>query len=429
MECGIALGSNAGDRAGHLRAGVAALRTLGRVTAVSRVYETAPVDCPPGSGAFLNAVAVLEWEGTPEALLERLQAVETAQGREAVRPRNAPRTLDLDILYAGTVVRNPGPPVLPHPALHLRRFVLQPLADVRPDLVLPGHDEPVSALLAALPADPATPVEYPLSLADPVDRAAAFRALKSAGRRAVCLTAADYPTARLLDETGVVDLILAGDSLGMVELGYPDTVEVTLAEMVHHTRAVRRGVVRSFLGSDLPFHTYRTPEEAVENARALMAAGADAVKLEGGVAVVPQVRAILDAGIPVIGHIGMLPQSVRDEGGYRKKGRTPEDARRLLDDAVALDACGVCAIVLEGIAAEAAREITLAIRCPSIGIGSGPDCDGQILVTADLIGLFPWFRPPFAKARADVAAEIRRAVNEFAGEVRRPEETEAAGGT
>lgn len=252
---------------------------------------------------------------------------------------------------------------------------------------------------------------------DTAAKLAAFQALKPSGRKVVMLTAADYPTARLLDEAGV-DLVLAGDSLGMVELGYPDTVDVTLAEMVHHTRAVRRGVQRALVGGDLPWHTYLTPEEALASARALVAAGADAVKLEGGTAMLPQVKAIIEAGIPFIGHIGMLPQSVREEGGYKKKGRSTDEASRLLDDARALDDAGAMAIVLEGMIPAVAKDITAAVRCPTIGIGAGVDCDGQILVTADLIGLFPWFRPPFAKARADVAGEILRAAREFSQEVR-----------
>lgn len=248
-------------------------------------------------------------------------------------------------------------------------------------------------------------------------RLEAFRSLKPSGRKVVMLTAADYPTGRLLDEGGV-DLILVGDSLGMVTLGYPDTVEVTLADMIHHTRAVRRGVTRALVGSDLPWHTYETPEEALKNARALIAAGADAVKLEGGTAVLPQVKAIIGAGIPFIGHIGMLPQSVREEGGYKKKGKTGEEAARLLDDARALDQAGALAIVIEGTIPAVAAEITSAVQCPTIGIGAGPDCNGQILVTADLIGAFPWFRPPFAKARANAAGEILRAVAEYSAAVR-----------
>ena len=246
---------------------------------------------------------------------------------------------------------------------------------------------------------------------------AEFRALKPSGRKVVMLTAADYPTARLLDESGV-DLILVGDSMGMVTLGYPDTVDVTLADMLHHTRAVRRGVTRALIGSDLPFHTYRTPGEALTTARALIAAGADAVKLEGGTALLPQVQAIIAAGIPFIGHIGMLPQSVREEGGYKKKGRTAGEAARLLADARALDHAGAIAIVIEGTLPAVAADITAAVQCPTIGIGSGPDCDGQVLVTADLTGAFPWFRPPFAKARGDIAGEILRAARAFSAEVR-----------
>ena len=285
-----------------------------------------------------------------------------------------------------------GPPISAGRSARQPVFVLPPL-----------HHRPPASSLAAMPAT--------------ADLLAAFRALKPAGRKVVMLTAADYPSARLLEEAGV-DLILVGDSMGMVTLGFPDTVEVTLADMVHHTRAVRRGVTRTLVGSDLPWHTYETPPAALASARALIEAGADAVKLEGGTAMLPQVEAIIGAGIPFIGHIGMLPQSVREEGGYKKKGRTAEEAARLLADAHALDAAGALAIVVEGTIPAVAREITAAVQCPTIGIGSGADCDGQILVTADLIGAFPWFRPPFAKARADVAGEIVRAAQEFAAEVR-----------
>ena len=246
---------------------------------------------------------------------------------------------------------------------------------------------------------------------------AAFRALKPSGRKVVMLTAADYPGARLLDEAGI-DLILVGDSMGMVTLGFADTVDVTLDDMVHHTRAVRRGVRRALVGADLPWHSYESPRQAVASARALVAAGADAVKLEGGRAMLPQIEAIIADGIPFIGHIGMLPQSVREEGGYKKKGKTADQAALLLDDARAVDGAGALAIVFEGIVPAVAAEMTRAIECPSIGIGSGTDCDGQILVTADLTGAFPWFRPPFARARGDVAGEISRAAREFAAEVR-----------
>ena len=219
-----------------------------------------------------------------------------------------------------------------------------------------------------------------------------FRARKRRGERITALTAYDYPTARLLDESGI-DIILVGDSLGMVVLGYSDTTQVTLDEMLHHTRAAARGVKRALLVADLSVGTYETPEAAIANARRLVDAGAQAVKLEGGASHTAQIAAIVGAGIPLMAHIGMLPQSVREEGGYKVKGRGAVEAERLLQDARAVEAAGAFSVVLEIVAADTARRITDAIGIPTIGIGSGEHCDGQILVTHDLIGLYPWFTP------------------------------------
>jgi 3-methyl-2-oxobutanoate hydroxymethyltransferase len=239
-----------------------------------------------------------------------------------------------------------------------------------------------------------------------------FRERKRRGERVTALTAYDYPTARLLDESGI-DVILVGDSLGMVVLGYDDTTEVTLPEMIHHTKAATRGVKRALLVADLPIHTYDDPAQAVATARALIGAGAQAVKLEGGVSHVPQIEAIIADGIPVMGHIGMLPQSVREEGGYKVKGRTQSEAEALVRDGLAVEKSGVFAVVLEIVNPEAARRITKALEIPTIGIGSGEHCDGQILVTHDLIGLFPWFTPKFVSPEARVSEEIRRATQIF----------------
>jgi 3-methyl-2-oxobutanoate hydroxymethyltransferase len=247
-----------------------------------------------------------------------------------------------------------------------------------------------------------------------------FREKKARGERITALTAYDYPTARLLDESGI-DIILVGDSLGMVVLGYEDTTEVTLAEMVHHTRAAARGVKRAVLTADLPINTYATPAQAVTTARSLMEAGAQSVKLEGGLSHVLQIEAIVAEGIPVMGHIGMLPQSVREEGGYKVKGRTQSEAEALLRDARAVEKAGVFAVVLEIVNPEAARQITNALEIPTIGIGSGKHCDGQILVTHDLIGLFPWFTPKFVSPEAHVADEIRKAVQVFIGRTKSDE--------
>ena len=239
-----------------------------------------------------------------------------------------------------------------------------------------------------------------------------LREKKEHGERITALTAYDYPTARLLDESGL-DIILVGDSLGMVVLGYEDTTRVTLNEMIHHTRAVARGVKRALLVVDLPIHTYDTPQDAVANARRLMDSGAQAVKLEGGASHVSQIAAIVEAGIPLMAHIGMLPQSVREEGGYKMKGRTPSETERLIDDARAVEKAGAFAIVLEIVVSETARQVTEAVKIPTIGIGSGEHCDGQILVTHDLIGLFPWFTPKFVSPQAHVAEEIRKAARIF----------------
>ena len=239
-----------------------------------------------------------------------------------------------------------------------------------------------------------------------------IRQAKVLGRKISALTAYDYPMGRLLDESHV-DLILVGDSLGMVVLGYPDTTAVTMEDMVHHTRAVARAVRNAVLVSDLPARSYRTPEEAVANARRLVDAGARAVKLEGGTALRAQLAAIAAAGIPLVGHIGMLPQSVREEGGYKVKGRSEAEAQALLQDGLAVQAAGAFAVVLEIVAPATARRISQALAIPTIGIASGAECDGQILVTYDLIGLFPWFQPKFVTPRAQVAGSIREAVAGF----------------
>ena len=233
------------------------------------------------------------------------------------------------------------------------------------------------------------------------------------------LTAYDYATARLLDETGV-DLLLVGDSLGMVVLGFPDTTHVTLDHMIHHTAAVARGTKNALIVGDLPIHSYPNPETAVMNAHRLIGAGAEAVKLEGGVRQAKKVAAIVADGIPVVGHLGMLPQRVKEEGGYTKKGKTDNETQAILEGAFALQEAGVFAIVLEGILPKAARLLTEKLDVPTIGIGCGENnCDGEIAVITDVIGSFPWFLPPFATQRGDVAIEITKAVKAYLNDLRR----------
>jgi len=250
------------------------------------------------------------------------------------------------------------------------------------------------------------------------DLTAHFILRKSAGKPVIALTAYDYPSARIIDETGVVDLILVGDSLGMMVLGHPDTTQVSLGDMLHHTRAAASGVSTAVLASDLPLGTYDTPDKALANAQLLVEAGARAVKLEGGAEMAACIAAVVQQGIPVLAHIGMLPQHIKEEGGYRIKGRTEEQAGQLLADALAVESAGAFAVVLELVTPPLSRKISEELKIPTIGIGSGEGCDGQIRVLHDVIGLFPWFRPKFAQPEADAAALIRDAVGRFADSVR-----------
>ncbi|MCX8109442.1 MAG: 3-methyl-2-oxobutanoate hydroxymethyltransferase [Verrucomicrobiae bacterium] len=230
--------------------------------------------------------------------------------------------------------------------------------------------------------------------------------------RIAALTAYDYPTARLLSEAGI-HLILVGDSVGMMVLGYPDTTSVTMSDMEHHVRAVARAKPESVVAADLPTGSYDTPDLAVENAKRLIAAGAEAVKAEGGRAIADQVKAIRMAGIPFLGHIGMLPQQIHLEKRYRVKGRSEAERKALIADAQFLAEEGAFAVVLELVEPSVAAEITNRISIPTIGIGSGPDCDGQIMVFNDLVGTFPWFRPRFVTPRLDGFDLMRKAVIEW----------------
>jgi len=241
--------------------------------------------------------------------------------------------------------------------------------------------------------------------------AQAVREMK--GRKKIAaLTAYDFPMARLLDQAGI-PLILVGDSLGMVVLGYPDTTHVSMQDMEHHVRAVARAKPNALLVADLPFHSYETVTDAVTNAKRLHVAGAQAVKAEGGCRIVEQIKAIVGAGIPFMGHLGMLPQHVLEEGGYRVKGRSETEHQALLDDADALVAAGAFAVVLELVARPVAKAVSQRIPIPTIGIGAGPDCDGQILVTPDLLGMLPWYSLKHVKPKLNAAEQMRSVVSDW----------------
>ena len=240
----------------------------------------------------------------------------------------------------------------------------------------------------------------------------------SQNKKITCLTAYDYPTARLVDEAGV-DVVLVGDSLAMVMLGHDSTLPLTLDEALHHTKAVRRGVARALVVADMPYGSYHGDiGESLRNAmRFVKEAGAEAVKIEGGERRLELIARLTEAEIPVMGHIGLTPQSVNALGGYRVQGKTPNAAEQVLRDARAVEAAGAFSIVLEAIPRELAAEITKAVRIPTIGIGAGPDCDGQVLVLHDLLGLTFQNPPKFARRYANVGETILKAVREYCADV------------
>jgi 3-methyl-2-oxobutanoate hydroxymethyltransferase len=249
--------------------------------------------------------------------------------------------------------------------------------------------------------------------------APAVRALKAEGKRITCVTAYDFPSARLVGEAGI-EILLVGDSLGMVMLGHDSTLPVTMEDMLHHVRAVVRAKPRSLVVADMPFMSYQTgPIDALRNAgRLVQEGGADCVKLEGGAQVAEAVRAIVEAGIPVMGHLGLTPQSVLTMGGYRVQGRGEDARARLLREAKLLESCGAFSLVLEGVPRGLAKDVTAALTIPTIGIGAGPDCDGQVLVWHDLLGLWFGKSPKFVRRYADLGAAAAAGLARFTADVR-----------
>ena len=245
-----------------------------------------------------------------------------------------------------------------------------------------------------------------------------FKKMKEDGKKISMLTAYDYSTAKLMDEAGIHG-ILVGDSLGNVMLGYEDTIPVTMQDMITFGSAVSRGAKNALVVIDLPFMSYQiSTAQALENAGRLMKeAGADAVKLEGGASVCPQIKAITDAGIPVMAHIGLTPQSVNVFGGFKIQGKSREAALKLIEDAKNVEEAGAFAVVLEGIPSSVAKIITNSINIPTIGIGAGAECDGQILVNQDMFGMFSDFTPKFVKRYAEIGKEMKRAIADYMEEV------------
>jgi 3-methyl-2-oxobutanoate hydroxymethyltransferase len=241
----------------------------------------------------------------------------------------------------------------------------------------------------------------------------------SKASKITCLTAYDYPSARLLDEAGI-DILLVGDSLGMVVLGYDNTLPVTMDEILHHVRAVRRGTHHALLVADMPYGSYHVSiEESIRNAvRLVKEGGADAVKIEGGERRIELIARLVEAEIPVMGHIGLTPQSIHTLGGFRVQGRSPEASNRIARDARAVEAAGAFSVVLESMPRELGQRVTEELRIPTIGIGAGPDCDGQVLVFHDLLGLSFGHKPKFTRQYADLGTAITQAVHAFSDDVR-----------
>jgi len=246
-----------------------------------------------------------------------------------------------------------------------------------------------------------------------------FAEMKRKGEKVTWITAYDFPTANLVEQAGI-DMILVGDSLGMVVYGYPGTIPVTMEQMIYHTEAVRRGAPNTFVIGDMPFLSYhKSVEDAISNAgRFYKEASVDAIKLEGGKRVVPQIRGIVDSGMVVVGHIGLTPQSSAQLGGFKPQGNTAEQAMALLEDAKAIEAAGCALLLVEGVPPETGKVITEALSIPVYGIGAGPYCDGQVIIVSDMLGLFEIFTPKFVKKYANLAEVMREAFREYAREIR-----------
>jgi 3-methyl-2-oxobutanoate hydroxymethyltransferase len=396
----LALGSNVGDRAANLKRAIEGISRLGKVKAVSQILETWPI-LIRAQGKFFNQGVLLETAIAPTELLAELLKLEAQIGRKK-RIKNGPREIDIDIVWSSAGIVRTNALRVPHPFNRSREWIRQIMAELRRDAV-----------------DQETGIVYSRIRGRSIMNIHDFAKKKAAGEKISVVTCYDNVFARLLARTSV-DAILVGDSLGNVIQGNPNTLAVTVDDMVYHARAVRRGAPQAFIVVDLPFMSYQTSvEDALRNAgRIVKETGADAVKLEGGEAVVPQVRALVTSGIPVMGHLGLTPQSLLALGGYRVQGKTNEAAQKMLADARALEQAGVFAIVLEMVPAELAKEISAALTIPTIGIGAGAGADGQVLVLTDLLGLDPDFTPRFVRKYAELSSTVLTALEQYAADVR-----------
>jgi len=425
----LGIGANEGDREGNIKMALDLLRNSEdiRIIAVSSLYRTKVLG---GSTQpdFLNCVVRISTELDPHSLLKAAKSIEEILGRQP-GTHMQPRPMDIDILLYDNLEIQSEDLRIPHSRLTQRRFVLEPLLEIAPEAVDPASSTPLADFVKKTLSQDVTRIredgrsEMPDSHSYKPDpgkiTTRTFRRLKAEGTKIAVLTAYDFPTARILDEAGI-DCIMVGDSAGTVVAGHPTTLPITMDQMIFLTQAVARGGKRALVVGDMPFMSFQTSEgEAIHNAgRFLKEGGAQAVKLEGGSEIAPLILKMVDFGIPVMGHIGLTPQSINKFGAHLIMGKTEKQKKCLLQSAQALQDAGCFAIVLESVLPDVAKEITAAVRVPTIGIGAGPNCDGQVLVISDMIGLFEEFRPKFVRVYADVAGVIRKAAKEYIEDVR-----------
>lgn len=396
-------GSNLSNRKAYLAAAVEKLQQDPRIEIIqkSKVIETEPAHIKK-QGKFLNQGLLIQTALEPRELLALTQSIEAKLGRTK-RIRYGPREIDIDIVWSDQGEYISPELTIPHPYNRARSWVRKFVAEF------------LSAQLIELSPHEKVLYQMKKEIRSPAD----FAAKKAAKEKITVLTVYDYTMARIFGRTSI-DTVLVGDSLGSVIKGEEGTIGVTLDEIIYHAKAVRRGLPDAFITADMPFLSYHTSvAEAVKNAGEIIRQSrASAVKVEGGRDFIDVIQAIIRAGIPVMGHLGLLPQSVLRYGGHKLQARQKEEADRLVEEAKALQEAGVFAIVLEMIPAGVAKRVSEALEVPVIGIGAGPHTDGQVLVLYDMLGLNPEFSPRFLRRFADLSGEIEKAVEEYAAEVR-----------
>ncbi len=400
IEYILALGSNVGDRHENLEKAIGLIGKFAEVVSKSQILETWPI-LIRAQGRFLNQGILIVTDKNPAEVLAGTLEVEKQIGRKK-RIKNGPREIDIDIIWSSAGSVNTRDLRIPHPHNRAREWVRQIMQELKGDTL-----------------DAESGIPWKKITGRSIMNVNDFVKKKAAGEKITVVTCYDHAFARLIARTSV-DAILVGDSLGNVIQGNPNTLAVTVDDMVYHARIVKRGAPQAFIIVDMPFMSYQTGiEDALKNAgRIIKETGADAVKLEGGAEVAPQIRALVQAGIPVMGHLGLTPQSLLAFGGYKVQGKSANAATKILSDAKAIEEAGVFGMVLEMVPVVLGEKISQALTVPTIGIGAGDKTDGQVLVLTDLLGLDPDFVPRFVRKYADLSGAVLGALENYAADVR-----------